>query len=196
MYNLYDNSFLPEESQKIYNSIPLEQINESYPTFNIIINEFLKYLIESPDLIYKIIKYSKEKDLTEPLILFITNNLYNDILSTEIISEKILIIFENLLYDEISKISNINELFLIITNSKISKLFLGVKYYHEVQNYFNLLIGEIIENYENSGTNTIPLIFKIDKLAEYMKEKEEKINKELKSEKEFQREEANRKKND
>ena len=196
MYNLYDNSFLPEESQKIYNSIPLEQINESYPTFNIIINEFLKYLIESPDLIYKIIKYSKEKDLTEPLILFITNNLYNDILSTEIISEKILIIFENLLYDEISKISNINELFLILTNSKISKLFLGFKYYHEVQNYFNLLIGEIIENYENSGTNTIPLIFKIDKLAEYMKEKEDKINKELKSEKEFQREEANRKKND
>ena len=196
MYNLYDNSFLTEDSQNIYIPIALEHLNESYTSFSLIINKFLKNIIESPELMYKIIKYSKEEDLTNPFILFITNNLYNDILSPEIISEKLLIIIENLLYNEINKISKIEELITILTNSNISKLLLGVKYYNEVQNYFNLLIGDIIENYENSGTNTIPLIFKIDKLVEYIKVKEETINKELNSEKEFKREEANRKKND
>ena len=196
MYNLYDNSFLAEDSQNIYIPIALEHLNESYTPFILIINHFLKNLIESPEIIYKIIKYSKEEELTDSFILFITNNLYNDILSPEIISEKFLIIIENLLYDEIYKLSKIEDLIIILTNSKISKLLLGVKYYNEVQNYFNLLVGDIIENYENSGANTIPLIFKIDKLKEYIKLKEEMLNNELNSEKEFKREEANRKKMD
>ena len=96
MYNLYDNSFLAEDSQNIYIPVALEHLNESYTPFILIINHFLKNLIESPEIIYKIIKYSKEEELTNSFILFITNNLYNDILSPEIISEKFLIIIENL----------------------------------------------------------------------------------------------------
>ena len=196
MYNFYDNSFLQEECHKLYFLTPLEQINESYTSFIIIINKLLKKIIDSPKLIYKIIKYSTDSDLTNSFLLFITNNLYNDILSPEIISQKFLIIIENLLCDEINKISDINDLESILTYSKISKLFLGFKYFNEVQNYFNLIIGEIIENYENSGINAIRLIFKIDKLEQYIKRREELINREIKSEKEFKREEALRKKTD
>lgn len=196
MYNLYDNLFLKEEFQKLYFLTPLEQINDTNPSFILIINKFLKRIIDSPEIIYKIIKYSTEKDLTYSFLLFITNNLYNNILSPEIISHKLLIIFENLLNDEINKTSDINDLESILTYSKVSKLIMGLKYYNEIQNYFYLIIGEIIENYENSGINTIHLVFKIDKLEEYIKKKEEMINMELNSEKEFKREEAKRKKND
>ena len=196
MYNLYDNSFLKEESHKLYFLTPLEQINESYTSFIIIINKLLKKIIDSPKFIYKIIKYSTDSDLNNSFLLFITNNLYNDILSPELISEKLLIIIENLLCDEINKISDINDLESILTYSKVSKLFLGFKYFNEVQNYFNLLLGDIIENYENSGISTIHLIFKIDKLEQHIRRKEELINNEIKSEKEFKREEAMRKKSD
>ena len=196
MYNFYDNSFLQEECHKLYFLTPLDQINESYTSFIIIINKLLKKIIDSPKLIYKIIKYSTDSDLTNSFLLFITNNLYNDILSPEIISQKLLIIIENLLCDEINKISDINDLESILTYSKVSKLFLGFKYFDEVQNYFNLIIGEIIENYENSGINTIRLIFRIDKLEQYIRRKEELINREIKSEKDFKREEAIRKKTD
>ena len=68
-------------------------------------------------------------------------------------------IIENILFDEINKLSNINNIIFLLSNSKISKLFIGFKYHFDVQNYFNLIIGEILENYENSGINTIPLIF-------------------------------------
>ena len=196
MYNLYDNSFLKEDSQKKYISIPLEQMNKSHPQLFLILNKFLKSLIDYPDILYKIIKCSNEKDLSNSFLLFITNNLFNDILSPEIIPQKLLIIIEKLLYEEIKNISNKKDLISFITNSKISKLFFGFKYYDEVQIYFNLLIGDIIENYENSGMNTIPLIFKINKLSEYIRIKEEILNQELNSEKEFKREEAKRKKSD
>ena len=194
MYNLYDNSFLPEDSQKLYIANPLEQIYEYYPSIKI--NELIKHLINSPELIYLLIKYANEGDLSDSFLFFITNNLFNNILAPEIISEKLLIIYENLLFDEINKISNIKDIMNILTHSKISKLFLGLKYFNEVQTYFNILIGDIIENYENSGLNTIPLIFKINKLVDYIKSKEEMINKELNSEKIFKREEAKRKKSD
>ena len=57
------------------------------------------------------------------------------------------------------------------------------------------MMGDIIEDYENSDINSVPLIFNVSKLAEYLKSKEEMINNELNSEKEFKREEAKKKKN-
>ena len=59
MYNLYDNSFLEEDSQNIYIPVALEHLSESYTPYILIINHFLKNLIESPEIIYKIIKYAK-----------------------------------------------------------------------------------------------------------------------------------------
>ena len=56
-------------------------------------------------------------------------------------------------------------------------------------------MDDIIEDYENSDINSVPLIFNVSKLAEYLKSKEEMINNELNSEKEFKREEAKKKKN-
>ena len=194
MYNLYDNTFTKEDKKK-YNSILVGQICECQPSLVIAINNFFRILNESPELLYKIIKFISESDLTDSFLLFITNNLCVDILSPEIIPVKFLLIIENILYDEISKISNINNLISILSNLKISKLFIGFKYYNEVSNYFNLIMGDIIEDYENSDTNSVPLIFNVSKLAEYIKLKEEIINNELNSEKEFKREEAKKKKN-
>ena len=194
MYNLYDNTFLKEDKKK-YNSIFVDQINECQPSLILAINNFFKILNESPELLYKIIKFITERDLTDSFLLFITNNLCVDILSPEIIPFKFLLIIENILYDEISKISNINNLISILSNLKISKLFIGFKYYNEVSNYFNLMMGDIIEDYENSDINSVPLIFDVSKLAEYIKLKEEIINNELNSEKKFKREEAKKKKN-
>ena len=108
MHNLYDNTFLREDKKK-YNSIFVEQINECQPSFILAINNFFKILNESPELLYKIIKFITESDLTDSFLLFITNNLCVDILSPEIIPENFLLIIENILYDEISKISNITE---------------------------------------------------------------------------------------
>ena len=194
MYNLYDNTFTKEDKKK-YNSILIEQINECQPSLILAINNFFRILNESPELLYKIIKFITESDLTDSFLLFITNNLCVDILSPEIIPVKFLLIIENILYDEISKISNINNLISILSNLKISKLFIGFKFYNEVSNYFNLIMGDLIEDYENSDTNSVPLIFNVSELAEYIKLKEEIINNELNSEKEFKREEAKKKKN-
>jgi hypothetical protein len=193
MYNLYDNTFSREDKKK-YNSIFIEKINECQPSLILAINKFFKILNESPELLYKIIKFITESDLTDSFLLFITNNLCVDILSPEIIPSNFLLIIENILYDEISKISNINNLISILSNLKISKLFIGFKYYNEVSNYFNLIMGDIIEDYENSDSNSVPLIFNVSKLAEYIKLKEEIINNELNSEKNLKEKKPKRKK--
>ena len=194
MYNLFDNSLQSEINQKKYISIPLEQMSLSYSSIISLIKNFVQLLIDYPEIIYKTIKCSTEQDLSDSFILFVTNNLFIDILSQDIIPDKLLAIIEELLFDEINKISDKNDLISVLTNYKILKFFFGLKNYAEMQIYFKLLLGDIIENYENSGMNVIPLIFKVNKLNEYMKNREEKINLELKSQKDFKREEAIRKK--
>jgi len=56
MYNLYDNTFTKEDKKK-YNSILVEQICECQPSLILAINNFFRILNESPELLYKIIKF-------------------------------------------------------------------------------------------------------------------------------------------
>ena len=69
MYNLYNNTFSREDKKK-YNSIFVEKLNECQPSLILAINRFFKILNESPELLYKIIIFITESDLTDSFLHF------------------------------------------------------------------------------------------------------------------------------
>ena len=194
MLNLIDNGGLPENLRKKYEFILIDDVEKYLSTLNLYLNDFFRELINSPEIMYKILERASSDEMNNSFIFFITNNFYNNIISPEIISQKLFLIIEKLLYTEIQKLNDISQFSQILQNSNVLKLCQGFKYQKGIQFYFNKLLGNLIETYENSGTNLIPLIFNVDKLYEYIKNEEEKINIELYNSKEQKRKEAEKKK--
>ena len=194
MLNLLDNGTLQENLRKKYEFIYIDEVGKYFTTLNIYINDFFRELINSPEIMYKILERASSDEMNNSFIFFITNNFYNNILSPEIISQKLFIIEEKLLYTEIQKLNDISQFSQILQNSNTLRLFQGFKYQKDIQDYFNKLLGNLIETYENSGTNLIPLIFSVSKLYEYIKNEEERINTELYNSKEQKRKEAEKRK--
>ena len=143
------------------------------------VNDFFKVLRSTPELMYKIIKYANKTDFTSSFICFISMNFYNNILSSESYSIEFLKIIEHLLYDEISSLKKVSEFLEIFEKSNVFKLLTGLKFQKEIKMYFNLILNDIIENYENSEDNKRPLIFEIFKLENYITGQEKKMKNEL-----------------
>ena len=175
MLNYLDNSRLEEKYRKKYIYISIEDTSKYFESSYLCVKDFFAFIRRSPNIMYKILKYAKKENITESFIYFITNNFYRNILSPEYFSEEMFIIIEQLLFDVISGMKTINDFYRAIDNSNFNIFIQGLKYQKEIQMYFDLIIGNIIETYEISGENKTPLIFKVNDLINYIKQSEEDL---------------------
>ena len=176
MMNIRDNISLPNDKKKNYKLIPLEDTNKYLSSAHICVKDFFKILRGSHELIYKILTKAEQKDLyTSSFIYFITNNFFNNILSSRAYSDDLLLLITQLLYDQISSLHKISDFPKLFDNSNVFLLLKGIKYKKDAQTFYDLVLKDIIEEYENSEYNSRPLIFKVDELYEYIKVEEKTI---------------------
>ena len=172
--DIRDNESLPHDKRKIYKLIPLEDTSKYLSAAYICVKDFFKILRGSHELIYRILTKAEQKDLyNSSFIYFITNNFFNNILSSRTYSDELLLLISHLLYDQIYSLHKISDFSKLFDNSNVFILLKGIIYKKDAQTFFGLVFKDIIEDYENSEYNSRDLIFKIDDLYEYMKNEED-----------------------
>ena len=173
MMNIRDNVSLPKDKKKIYKLISLEDTSKYLSSAYLCVKDFFKILRSSPELMYKIMTKAEQKDFNNPsFIYFITNNFYNNILSSKTYSEELLSLITHLLYDQISQLKKISDFTKLFQNSNVFSLLKGLKYKNEIRSYFGLVLSDVIEEYENSENNSRPIVFKIDYLCDFIQNEE------------------------
>ena len=161
MFNLLEE----EKDKKKYIYIPLEKTTQYFGSSYLYVKDFIIFLRQTPEIMYKIIKFASKQDLDSSFIYFISNNFYDDIFTHDTIHEDFLNLAENLLDEEINNIKNLKDFENVLNESNIFMLFNGLKYNNYIKNYFDYLLKSIIEEYEKSGNNKIKLMFTIDDLC-------------------------------
>ena len=195
MMNIRDNVSLPKDKKKIYKLISLEDTSKYLSSAYLCVKDFFKILRSSPELMYKIMTKAEQKDFNNPsFIYFITNNFYNNILSSKTYSEELLSLITHLLYDQISQLKKISDFTKLFQNSNVFSLLKGLKYKNEIRSYFGLVLSDVIEEYENSENNSRPLVFKIDYLCDFIQNEEISLNYELNNSVEDKKKEIQKKK--
>ena len=185
LLNLIDNSELPVDKKKNYVLIQFENTSKYFSSAYLCVKDFFKVLLNSPELLYKILTKAEQKDLcNSSFIYFITNNFFNNILSSKTYSEELLILITHLLYDQIASLKNTSDFPILFENSNVFTLLKGIKYKRDIQKFYDLVLSDIIEEYENSENNSRPLIFSIDNLIDFIKNKEDSMSSELNNSKE------------
>ena len=178
--NICDNATLPKNKRKKYNLIPLEDTSKFLSSAYLCIKDFFKVLRGSQELIYKIITKLEPKNLNDSSFLyFITNNFFDNILSSKTYSEEFLLLITHLLYDQITALKKIEDFNKLFEKSIVFTLLKYIKYKKDVHTFFRIIFKEIIEEYEYSEFNMRPLYFKIDDLAEFIKNEETSLMNEL-----------------
>ena len=163
MINHYNNFIEKNNKKSIY--IPIENTITLFGSSYLYVKDFLIFIRQSSEIMYKIIKNAVNEDYDTSFIFFLSNNFYNDIFSLDSMSEDYFALCERLLSDEINNIKNIFDFTKEIKKSKAFSLILGSNLCKEIKEYFDFLLCDIIENYEKSGNNRIKLIFKIENLC-------------------------------
>ena len=179
--NLHDNANLPEKAKKIYNFIPIKSSYKYFQSnYYSQLQKFWKYLRETPDLIYEILKNSIQDYLTSPFNNFIINDLFGDIFHPDNHSDTLYYIIEKLFESEINKLEKVSDFKKIMTNSNIGFILGGFLLKEDILSYFSLILTEIIEGYENSEESSKLIILNIKDIENRIIKEEEIFNKELK----------------
>ena len=195
MMNIRDNASLPNNKKKQYKLIPLEEASKFLSSAYLCIKDFFKILRSSPELIYKIITRAEPKDLTPSFIYFISNNFFSNILSSRTYSEEFLLLITHLLYDQIISLKKISDFSKLFEISNVFTLLKGIKYQKDVRIFYELVFKDIIEEYENSGYNSRPLLFKIDSIVVFIREQENYLIEEINNSENEKKKEIEKKRN-
>ena len=162
MINHYNNFLEKNNKKSVY--IPLENTINLFGSAYLYVKDFLIFLRKSSEIMYKIIKYATNTDYDTSFIYFLSNSFYNNIFSLDSLSEDYFELCERLLSDEINNIKDISDFTKIMNKSKVFSLIVGINFSKEIKEYFDFILYDIIEKYENSGNNRIKLLFKIEDL--------------------------------
>ena len=171
MMNIYNIIYTPEVKKQLV-FIPSEETSKYFSTCYLGVKDFLKYLHNYPDLMYKIIKSSDKKHFTYNFNYFILDNFYEDILCPNAISKDLMSIIEHLFKDIISKLENPSEFIKNYENSNLSHLLDGLVYKKEVQIYFNSILSKILEDYSSSEKSSKVILFEMGELDNFIKNRE------------------------
>ena len=171
MMNIYNDIYSPEIKKKLV-CIPSEDTSKYFSACYLGVKDFLKYLHNYPELMYKIIKSSDKKYFTYQFNYFILDNFYEDILSPSAISKEFMSIIEHLFKDIISKLENPSDFIKNYENSNLSHLLDGLVYKKEVQIYFNSILSKILEDYATSEKSSKVVLFDMGELNNFIKNRE------------------------
>ena len=106
-----------------------------------------------------ILTYASNEQL-ETLNYFITQNLYENILSSKSIEDELLILITKFLIKHFDGFLN--------NNSKCNKFLKSLFRNKEVKDFFNIILSDIIENIENNCN--FPIIFDLQSIKNYINE--------------------------
>jgi hypothetical protein len=139
--------------------------------------DFWKELYNNKELVYNILKYAKKEELKNSYLnIFFTQNFYIDLFSnSKEFPNELLYIIQKLLNDIIINIKKISEYTKSFETSNLSYLIDGLILNEKNRAFFNLILFDIIEEYENSEESMQILLFKVNEIKEYFKLQEEKI---------------------
>ena len=171
MMNIYNKIYSPDLKKNLV-FIPSEETSKYFSACYLGVKDFLKYLHNYPEIMYKIIKSSDKKYFTYHFNNFILDNFYEDILSPKSISKDFMSIIEHLFKDIISKLDNPSDFIKDYENSNLSYLLDGLLYKREVQIYFNSILSSILEEYAISEKSSKVILFDMVELNNFIKNRE------------------------
>ena len=117
------------------------------------IPNFFKFLWENPEIIAEILMNAEIQDVKEYLAPFISNNFYENILSSNYIEDYLLYVMCILLKDEIDKMKSYNDFSIFLCSTACGCLMSQLCQKRDVQEYFKLILEEVIEQIEITCSN-------------------------------------------
>jgi hypothetical protein len=117
------------------------------------IPNFFKFLWENPEIIAEILMNAEIQDVKEYLAPFISNNFYENILSSNYIEDYLLYVMCILLKDEINKMKSYNDFSIFLCSTACGCLMSQLCQKRDVQEYFKLILEEVIEQIEITCSN-------------------------------------------
>ena len=140
----------------------------------LVLKDFWKELYYNKELIYKIIKFAKKEDLKDSYLnILFTQNFYINLFSNsdEFPNELYYIIYK-LVNDLISELNQISDYSLLFKESNLAYLLDGFILNDKIRSFFNLILSDIIEQYENSEDNKQILLFQINDIKKFFENQE------------------------
>ena len=180
MMNLYFNNILSIKEKKEFKYINSVETSKHFNTCYLIIKDFWKELYNNKEMVYKIMKFSKKDELISSYLnIFFMQNFYINLFSySDGFPNELYYLIHKLLKDIISRINTSSEYSAAFDESVLSYLFDGMVLNDNVRSFFNLILSDIIEQYENSKESIEVLLFKVKDIKDYFKNQEEKIKQE------------------
>ena len=180
MMNLYFNNILSINEKKEFKYINLDETSKHFNTCYLIIKDFWKELYNNKELVYKLMKFSKKDELINSYLnIFFMQNFYINLFSySDGFPNELYYLINKLLKDIISRINTTSEYSVAFEESILSYLIDGIILNDNVRSFFNLILSDIIDQYENSKESIEILLFKVKDIKDYFKNQEEKIKQE------------------
>ena len=182
MNNLYFNNILSKgkENQLQFEYVKSKDISQNFNMCYLLINKLWKELYQDKDLVYKILKYAKKEELMDSHInIFFMQNFYNDLLSdSKELPYELYYIIQKLLNDLLNDVKKISDYSESFEKSNLAYLLDGIILNERIRSFFNLILADIIEHYENSEESANKLLFKVEDLEILLIAQEEAIRKE------------------
>lgn len=177
MENIYYNNHLSKEENREFEYIKMDEISKYFGTCYLVIKDLWDKLYNNKELVYKIIKYAKKEELNKTYLnIFFIQNFYTDLSSnSNQFPYELYYIIQKLINDIISEVKKITEYCQIFKESNLAYLLDGMVLNDKIRSYFNLILSDIIEQYENSEESMQILLFKVKEIKDYFVEQEEKI---------------------
>ena len=165
-------SYISNNDNRKFILIPSEETSRYFSACYLALKDFLKFIRTYPDIVYKIIKLSKQKYLVYDFNDFILNNFYEDILNPNTISKDFIYVIDHLVKDIIGQCDNPSDFEKIYKESNISLVINSIICIKDVKIYFNSIFGNIINKYIISSRSSKVLFFEIHELINFIKNKE------------------------
>ena len=177
MLNLYYNNYLNQKDKKEFKYIKTDGISKYFNNCYIMIKDFWNELYNNKEYVYKILKYAKEEELKDSYLnIFFTQNFYINLFSnSNEFPNELYYIIQKLLNDIFINIRNIEDYTKSFNNSNLSYLLDGMILNEKMSSFFNLILSDIIEEYENSGDSTQILLFNVEEIKQYFQIKQESL---------------------
>ena len=177
--NLYYNNI--SSSQKIFEYVNTKKLSKYFNVCYLMIKDFWKELYTNKELVYKIIKYGNKEELkNSQLNFFFTQNFYIDLFSnSNDFPNELYYIINKLINDLVLNLEELSEYSQIYEESNLALLLDGMILNDKIRSFFNLILSEIVEEYEKSEENMHILLFKVEDIKKHFKNQEEKLKQEL-----------------
>ena len=162
----------------------VEEQGELLRDLNTYLPKLMNYLWEQPKIVVGVIKNADNNNLKEYLAPFLTNNFYENILSSYYIEDNLMFVLTMLIEDEIKDLTNINQDENFLNNTPCGFILEELRRKNDIQAFFKTIIINSVENIE-VNYSSLKIYFNISKLTdEYRRQSISEIKTKKKTKKE------------